>query len=122
MAKSNKKILNEENDSESDQDSIGDEELSDQEEIDEEMEQNDSDEEADSDIDNAQAGPSKARTSSETSVDGQPAKKKKRGIIYISSIPKYMNVAILRGMIGQYAKINRVFLQPGAAPGTYCIC
>lgn len=44
-------------------------------------------------------------------------KKKKRGIIYISSIPKYMNVTILREMLSQYAKIGRIFLQPGKLSG-----
>lgn len=44
-------------------------------------------------------------------------KKRKRGIIYISSIPKHMNVMILREMLDQYAKIDRVFLQPGKLPG-----
>lgn len=43
----------------------------------------------------------------------EQAKKRKRGIIYISSIPKYMNVTILREMLSQYAKIGRIFLQPG---------
>lgn len=45
--------------------------------------------------------------------DDKPEKKKKRGIIYLSSIPKYMNVTILREMLGSYAKIGRIFLQPG---------
>lgn len=45
------------------------------------------------------------------------AKKRKRGIIYISSIPKYMNVTILREMLSQYAKIGRIFLQPGKLSG-----
>lgn len=55
----------------------------------------------------AEAGPSGSGLSEE------PPKKKKRGIIYISSIPKYMNVTILREMLSQYAKIGRIFLQPG---------
>lgn len=48
----------------------------------------------------------------EESVE-KPSKKKKRGIIYISTIPKHMNVTILREMLGQHAKIGRIFLQPG---------
>lgn len=47
----------------------------------------------------------------------RPPKKKKRGIIYISSIPKYMNVTILREMLSQHAKIGRIFLQPGKLSG-----
>lgn len=40
-------------------------------------------------------------------------KKKKKGIIYLSSIPKFMNVTILREMLSEYAQIDRIFLQPG---------
>lgn len=62
------------------------------------------------------AGPSGAGTSKSTV---NPIKKKKKGIIYISSIPKHMNVAILRDMLGQYAQVGRIFLQPGKLPGKY---
>lgn len=41
------------------------------------------------------------------------AKKKKKGIIYLSSIPKFMNVTILRELLSEYAAIGRIFLQPG---------
>lgn len=64
--------------------------------------------------DEIEAGPS-----SKCSNDQNPTKKqRKRGVIYISSIPKHMNVTILREMLGQYAKIGRVFLQPGKLTGT----
>lgn len=119
MAKNNSKILNGGEDSDSDKDSIVEEELDDNEEINEEMDQSNDDENEDLDVDEPQAGPSKQRNLSETSADDQSAKKKKRGIIYISTIPKYMNVSILREMLGQYAVINRVFLQPGKTPGEY---
>lgn len=59
------------------------------------------------------AGPSGLNDANEVK---QP-KKRKRGIIYISSIPKHMTVMILREMLNQYAKIDRVFLQPGKLPG-----
>lgn len=39
-------------------------------------------------------------------------KKKKRGIIYISSIPKHMNVTMMREIFGQYGKVGRIYLQP----------
>lgn len=42
----------------------------------------------------------------------KPAKKKKRGIIYISNIPKHLNVTFIREFLGQYGKIGRVYLQP----------
>ncbi|XP_059614279.1 activator of basal transcription 1-like [Phlebotomus argentipes] len=38
-------------------------------------------------------------------------KKRKRGIVYISGIPKYMNVAILKEFIGEFGKVGRVYLQ-----------
>lgn len=66
--------------------------------------------------DDVVAGPSGVGTSSSTE---KPLKKKKKGIIYISSIPKHMNVAILKDMLGQYAQVGRLFLQPGKLPGKY---
>lgn len=77
------------------------------------------DEDADEDADDelAQPGPLKPRKTSESSDGTKSSKKKKRGIIYISTIPKFMTVTILREMLGQYAKINRVFLQPGKQAG-----
>ncbi|XP_014215613.1 pre-rRNA-processing protein esf2 [Copidosoma floridanum] len=38
-------------------------------------------------------------------------KLKKKGIIYISSIPKYMNVNKVRELFSSYGKIERVYLQ-----------
>ncbi|XP_034476807.1 pre-rRNA-processing protein esf2-like [Drosophila innubila] len=40
------------------------------------------------------------------------AKKRKKGIIYISNIPKHMNVTRLREILGGFGKIGRVYLQP----------
>ena len=40
------------------------------------------------------------------------AKKEKRGIIYLSTIPKFMNVTKVREIFGEYGEIDRVFLQP----------
>lgn len=39
-------------------------------------------------------------------------KKKKRGIIYLSTIPPYMNVAKIREIFSQYGEIGRIYLQP----------
>lgn len=39
-------------------------------------------------------------------------KKLKQGIIYLSSIPKYMNVALVREYLSPYGSIGRLFLQP----------
>lgn len=47
------------------------------------------------------------------SVDSS-TKTRKKGIVYLSSIPKYMNVTKLRELLGQYGEIGRVFLQPAA--------
>ncbi|XP_049278865.1 uncharacterized protein LOC125761608 [Anopheles funestus] len=39
-------------------------------------------------------------------------KKKKAGVIYISSIPKHMNVTILRSLLEPFGEIGRIYLQP----------
>lgn len=39
------------------------------------------------------------------------AKKDKRGIIYLFTIPKYMNVTLIREMFSVYGKVGRVYLQ-----------
>ncbi|KAL6440130.1 hypothetical protein ACFW04_003027 [Cataglyphis niger] len=38
-------------------------------------------------------------------------KKVKRGIIYLSTIPKYMNVTMIREIFSAYGKVDRVYLQ-----------
>lgn len=43
-------------------------------------------------------------------------KKKKSGIIYLSSIPKYMNIITVREMFSTYGKIGRVYLQLAENP------
>jgi len=50
-------------------------------------------------------------TESLLSIDST-VKKRKKGIVYLSSIPKYMNVTKLRELLGEYGDIGRVFLQP----------
>uniref|UniRef100_A0A1Q3F3N0 Activator of basal transcription 1 n=1 Tax=Culex tarsalis TaxID=7177 RepID=A0A1Q3F3N0_CULTA len=47
-----------------------------------------------------------------------PLKKKKPGIIYISSIPKHMNVTILRELLEPYGDVGRIYLQPERKDGT----
>lgn len=47
-----------------------------------------------------------------TSGSQQKVKTRKKGIVYISSIPKHMNVAICRILMEQFGEIGRVFLQP----------
>ncbi|KMZ08886.1 pre-rRNA-processing protein esf2 [Drosophila simulans] len=47
-----------------------------------------------------------------TSSSSAPVKKRKMGIIYISNIPKHMNVTRLREILGEYGTIGRVYLQP----------
>lgn len=46
---------------------------------------------------------------------------KKKGIVYLSSIPKYMNVTKLRELLGEYGEIGRVFLQPASNRNTFLI-
>lgn len=70
---------------------------------------------------NEQSSEDDEPTAGPSGVDGKPLKKKKRGIIYISSIPKFMNVTILREMLSEYAKIGRIFLQPGKLTRKYFV-
>lgn len=44
-------------------------------------------------------------------------KKKKHGIIYISSIPKYMTVSILREFLSEHADVGRIYLQASGPKG-----
>ncbi|KAH8326804.1 hypothetical protein KR059_011937 [Drosophila kikkawai] len=49
---------------------------------------------------------------SSKSSSSDSTKKRKKGIIYISNIPKHMNVTRLREILGDFGKIGRVYLQP----------
>lgn len=53
------------------------------------------------------AGPSTSQQKPE-----QKEKIRKKGIIYISSIPKHMNVAICRELMERFGEVGRIFLQP----------
>lgn len=55
--------------------------------------------------------------SSVTLSDKLPTKKKtrKRGIIYLSTIPPYMNVAKIREIFSQYGEVKRIYLQSSAS-------
>ncbi|XP_055600290.1 uncharacterized protein LOC129749355 [Uranotaenia lowii] len=44
--------------------------------------------------------------------------KRKPGIVYISSIPKHMNVTILRELLEPYGEVGRIYLQPERKDGT----
>ncbi|EDV91932.1 pre-rRNA-processing protein esf2 [Drosophila grimshawi] len=51
-------------------------------------------------------------------ADAVKRKKRKKGIIYISNIPKHMNVTRLREILADFGKIGRVYLQPEKQPGS----
>ncbi|XP_071441256.1 uncharacterized protein [Hetaerina americana] len=51
-------------------------------------------------------------TTSRSDNFSKKLKKRKHGIIYLSTIPKYMNVIKIREIFGQYGEVGRVFLQP----------
>lgn len=87
------------------------EDLGEEEELSDEEEMDIAEDDENLNNDDEEAGPSGLGS------DGESEKKKKRGIIYISSIPKFMNVTILREMLSEYAKIGRVYLQPGKLSG-----
>lgn len=44
-------------------------------------------------------------------------KTRKRGIIYLSTIPPYMNVAKIREIFSEFGEVGRIYLQPSAKPG-----
>ncbi|XP_023940374.1 uncharacterized protein LOC112047479 [Bicyclus anynana] len=44
-------------------------------------------------------------------------KTRKRGIIYLSTIPPYMNVAKIREIFSQYGDVGRIYLQSSSKPG-----
>lgn len=48
----------------------------------------------------------------ESAVNKKSKKIRKRGIIYIGSIPQHMNVAICRELMEQFGEVGRIFLQP----------
>uniref|UniRef100_D3TQE6 Activator of basal transcription 1 n=1 Tax=Glossina morsitans morsitans TaxID=37546 RepID=D3TQE6_GLOMM len=56
----------------------------------------------------------------ETASDNLPSsknrKKRKKGIIYVSNLPKHMNVTRIKEILGAYGKIGRVYLQPEKLP------
>ncbi|OAD52252.1 Activator of basal transcription 1 [Eufriesea mexicana] len=43
--------------------------------------------------------------------DTSKVKKRKRGIVYLSSIPKYMNITKIRELFSIYGKVGRIYLQ-----------
>lgn len=53
-----------------------------------------------------------------------PKQKKilKKGLIYVSNLPKHMNVTRIREILGQYAEVGRVFLIPEKVPGGEKLC
>lgn len=51
------------------------------------------------------------RLSEEGESKNPTTKQRKRGIIYLSSLPPYMNVSQIREVFGEYGKIGRVYLQ-----------
>ncbi|VVD02504.1 unnamed protein product [Leptidea sinapis] len=44
-------------------------------------------------------------------------KTRKRGIIFLSTIPPYMNVAKIREIFSEFGEVGRVYLQSSAKPG-----
>lgn len=69
----------------------------------------DADENEDNDDDDDEMDLANFKASAKT---GKTTKKRKKGIIYISNIPKHMNVTRLREILGECGKIGRVYLQP----------
>lgn len=57
--------------------------------------------------------PEEASISNENSEAEESKSKKppKRGIIYLSTIPPYMNVTRIREVFGEFGNVGRVYLQ-----------
>lgn len=51
-------------------------------------------------------------TDTNTSKGLSKKKIKKKGIIYLSTIPPYMNVAKIREIFSQFGGVGRIYLQP----------
>lgn len=49
------------------------------------------------------------------SDSGKVVKTKKRGIVFLSTIPPYMNVAKIREIFSKYGEIGRIYLQPSTS-------
>ncbi|XP_061708325.1 uncharacterized protein LOC133518665 [Cydia pomonella] len=70
---------------------------------------------------------SDAESSTQDSVDNNSVstsgklinkkKTRKRGIIFLSTIPPYMNVAKIREIFSQFGEVGRIYLQSSAKPG-----
>ena len=90
-----------------------DDEVNSNQSEDEEMEvENSEHEENSEDEDEVQESMKKKQVKPSTSGMKAKAKIRKKGIIYISSIPQHMNVAICREMMEQFGEVGRIFLQP----------
>lgn len=58
------------------------------------------------------------------SATGKEVKKKtrKRGIVFLSTIPPYMNVAKIREIFSKYGEVGRIYLQPSASKYSSRLC
>lgn len=70
------------------------------------------DEELEMDQAESEEEPAEPEASSSKRNNKIEVKKRKKGIIYISSIPKHMNVAICREFMEAFGEVGRLFLQP----------
>ncbi|CAG9581022.1 unnamed protein product [Danaus chrysippus] len=75
------------------------------------------------DMDRVPENGSDCETAEQSEDESQPKrvvnkkKPKKRGIIYLSTIPPYMNVAKIREIFSQFGDVGRIYLQSSAKPG-----
>lgn len=49
-------------------------------------------------------------------------KTRKRGIVYLSTIPPYMNVAKIREIFSEFGDVGRIYLQPSASKFSRLCC
>lgn len=51
-------------------------------------------------------------TNSDSGKKLNKKKTRKRGIVYLSTIPPYMNVAKIREIFSEFGEVGRIYLQP----------
>ncbi|PZC72148.1 hypothetical protein B5X24_HaOG211803 [Helicoverpa armigera] len=70
-----------------------------------------------SDAENSSQNDSDADNISNSGKLIKKKKTRKRGIIFLSTIPPYMNVAKIREIFSEFGDVGRIYLQPSAKPG-----
>lgn len=93
--------------------------FSDSEEEDFNVEPEEDQAESDEQMEEESEEPGTSKASSSKQIK---SKTRKKGIIYISTIPRHMNVAICREFMEQFGEVGRLFLQPDSKGSKFSEC